>query len=75
LTVSVPRDRNGTFEPAILPKYQKRVPLFNDQVISMYAFGMTTRNIQEHIKNIDNVDISPELISRITDAVMEEVSD
>jgi transposase-like protein len=41
----------------------------------MYAFGMTTRNIQEHIKKIYNVDISPELISRITDAVMEDVSD
>jgi transposase-like protein len=75
LTVAVPRDRNGTFEPAILPKYQKRVPLFNDQVISMYAFGMTTRNIQEHIKKIYNVDVSPELISRITDAVMDEVKE
>jgi transposase-like protein len=75
LTVSVPRDRRGTFEPAIVPKHQKRVPLFNDQVISMYAFGMTTRNIQEHIKKIYNVDISPELISRITDAVMEDVKE
>jgi transposase-like protein len=75
LAVAVPRDRNGTFEPHIIPKYQKRVPLFNDQVISMYAFGMTTRNIQEHIKNIYNVDVSPELISRITDAVIDEVKE
>jgi transposase-like protein len=75
LTVSVPRDRNGTFEPQIVPKYQKRVPLFNDQVISVYAFGMTIRNIQEHIKQIYHVDISPELISRITDAVMEDVKE
>jgi transposase-like protein len=73
LTVAVPGDRNGTFEPQIIPKYQKRVPLFNDQVISMYAFGMITRNIQEHIKKICDIDISPESISRITDAMMEEV--
>jgi transposase-like protein len=73
ITVEVPRDRNGTFEPQIIPKYQKRVPLFNDQVISMYSLGMTERGIQEHIRKIYNVEVSSELISRITDAVMEEV--
>ncbi|MDR0908539.1 MAG: transposase, partial [Spirochaetaceae bacterium] len=58
LTVQVPRDRNGTFEPMIIPKYQKRVPIFNDQVISMYSFGMSTRDIQEHLKQIYNVEVS-----------------
>jgi transposase-like protein len=75
MTVPIPRDRNGTFEPAILPKYRKRVPLFNDQVISMYSFGMTDRDIRSHIKKIYNVDVSPELISNITDAVMEDVKE
>jgi transposase-like protein len=68
MTLQIPRDRNGTFEPQILPKYQKRVPLFNDQVISMYSLGMTDRDIRNHIKKIYNVDVSPELISNITDA-------
>jgi transposase-like protein len=45
VTLQAPRDRNGTFEPQVIPKYQKRVPLFNDQIISMYAFGMTNRDI------------------------------
>ncbi|MDR1306316.1 MAG: IS256 family transposase [Treponema sp.] len=75
MTVPIPRDRNGTFEPQILPKYQKRVPLFNDQVISMYSFGMTDRDIRSHIKKIYNADVSPELISNITDAVLEEVKE
>jgi transposase-like protein len=44
--IDVPRDRNGTFEPVIVPKHEKRVPLFNDQIISMYSFGMTDRDIK-----------------------------
>jgi transposase-like protein len=72
--VQIPRDRNGEFEPQILPKYQKRVPLFNDQIISMYSFGMTTRDIKSHLEQIYNVEVSPELISQVTDSVMEDVS-
>jgi transposase-like protein len=75
LAVAVPGDRNGTFEPQTVPEYQKRAPLFNGQVISVCAFGMTARNIREHIRKIYNVDISPELISRITGAVMEDVKE
>jgi transposase-like protein len=74
-TVQIPRDRNGEFEPQIIPKYQKRVPLFNDQIISMYSFGMTNRDIQTHLEQLYNVEVSPELISRVTDGVMEEVRD
>jgi transposase-like protein len=71
--IEVPRDRNGTFEPVIVPKRQKRLPLFNDQIISMYSRGMTGRKIQEHLEEIYNVEVSPDLISRVTNAVLEEV--
>jgi transposase-like protein len=56
--IQVPRDRNGTFEPQIVRKYQKRVPLFNDRIISMYSFGMTDRDIKAHLEKIYNVDVS-----------------
>jgi len=72
-TIEIPRDRNGTFEPIIVPKHEKRLPLFNDQIISMYAFGMTDRDIKAHLEDIYNVEVSPDLISRVTNAVMEEV--
>jgi transposase-like protein len=72
-TIEVPRDRNGTFEPIIVPKHEKRLPLFNDQIISMYSFGMTDRDIRAHLEKIYNVEVSPDLISRVTNAVLEEV--
>ncbi|GHV36588.1 IS256 family transposase [Spirochaetia bacterium] len=73
--IQVPRDRNATFEPKILPKHQRRLPIFNDQVISMYSFGMTDRDIKSHLEKIYNVEVSPELISRVTEAVLEEVKE
>jgi transposase-like protein len=73
--LEIPRDRNGTFEPLIIPKYEKRVPLFNDQIISMYSFGMTARDIKAHLEKIYNVEVSAELISHVTEAVMEEVKE
>jgi transposase-like protein len=72
-TIGVPRDRNGTFEPVIVPKHEKRLPIFNDQIISMYSFGMTDRDIKAHLEKIYNVEVSPDLISRVTNAVLEEV--
>jgi len=72
-TIDVPRDRNGTFEPVIVPKHEKRVPLFNDQIISMYSFGMSDRDIKRHLEKIYNVEVSPDLISRVTNGVLEEV--
>ena len=72
-TIEVPRDRAGTFEPVIVPKHEKRVPLFNDQIISMYSFGMTDRDIKAHLEKIYNVEVSPDLISRVTNAVIDEV--
>jgi transposase-like protein len=71
--IEVPRDRNGTFEPLIIPKYKKRVSLFNDQIISMYSFGMSDRDIRTHLEEIYNVEVSPDLISRVTNAVLDEV--
>jgi len=71
--LNIPRDRNSEFEPEIVPKYAKRLPLFNDQIISLYSRGMTTRDIQAHLSEIYGVDVSPELISRVTDAVHDDV--
>jgi transposase-like protein len=71
--IDVPRDRRGSFKPVIIPKYEKRVPLFNDQIISLYANGMTVRDIKSHLEKIYGIEVSPELVSRVTDSVIEEV--
>lgn len=73
IPIKVPRDRKGTFEPQILPKGQTRFSGFDDKIISLYARGMTTRDIQSHLEEIYGVEISPALISNVTDAVEEEV--
>jgi transposase-like protein len=69
MEIEVPRDRNGEFEPAIIPKHQREWRGFDDKILSMYSLGMSTHAIQENIKEIYNVDISPELVSRVTDEV------
>jgi putative transposase len=71
--IEVPRDRNGTFEPKIVPRHQRRFSGFDDKILSMYARGMTTREIQGHLQEIYGVEVSPSLISEVTDAVIEEV--
>lgn len=71
--IQVPRDRNGDFEPVIVKKYSRRLPVFNGQIISLYSNGMTTRDIQDHLKEMYDVEVSPELISNVTDAVHEDV--
>lgn len=73
LDIAVPRDRNASFEPVILPKGESRFKGFDDKIISMYARGMTTRDIQEHLEEIYGVEVSPALISQVTDAVTEDV--
>ena len=73
LTVETPRDRNGTFEPQILGKHQTRFEGFDDKILSMYARGMTTREIQGHLQEMYGVEVSPTLISDVTDAVLDEV--
>lgn len=73
LEIAVPRDREGDFEPQIIPKNQRRFDGFDDKIISMYAYGMTTRDIQHHLKDIYNVDVSPTLISEVTGAIIDDV--
>ena len=73
MEISVPRDRNGTFEPQLIKKGQRRFDGFDDKIISMYARGMTVREIQSHLEELYGVEVSPDLISRVTGAVLEEV--
>ena len=73
LDITTPSDRNSTFEPVILPKGETRFTGFDDKIISMYARGMTTRDIQGHLQEIYGIDVSPALISQVTDAISEEV--
>lgn len=73
LCLDVPRDRNSCFEPLIVEKGQTRFTGFDDKFISLYARGMTTREIQAHLQEIYSVEVSPTLISEVTNAVIEEV--
>ena len=69
MTLSVPRDRAGTFDPKLIAKYQRRFPDFDDKIISMYARGMTVREIRGHLEELYGIEVSPDLISAVTDAV------
>lgn len=75
LDLNIPRDRLSTFEPQLVAKYQRRLPKFDDHVISMYARGMTVREIQGHLTELYGLEVSPDLISTITDEVMAEVAE
>jgi putative transposase len=72
--LSIPRDRKGKFEPQIVKKHQRRLPGFDDKVLALYARGMTTRDIQGHLEEMYDSEVSPSLISAVTDAVLEEVT-
>ena len=73
LPIEVPRDRKGTFEPQLVPKHQPRWAGFDDKIISLYARGMTVREIQAHLEEMYGTEVSPSLISSATDAVADEV--
>ncbi len=73
LPIDVPRDRHGSFEPQLIPKHQTRWTGFDDKIISLYARGMTVREIQAHLQEMYGTEVSPSLISSVTDAVSEEV--
>ena len=73
LVLETPRDRNGTFEPQIIGKHQTRFTGFDQNIISLYARGLSTREIQQHLEEIYHVDVSPALISSVTDEVLDEV--
>ena len=73
--LNIPRDRNGEFEPQVVKKNQSDISSIEDQVLSMYAKGMTTRDIERHLENLYAIDASPELISRITDRIIPMISE
>ena len=73
MPIEVPRDRNGSFEPQLVKKHQTHFDGFDEKIISMYARGMTVREIQGHLQELYGVEVSPDLISRVTSAVLEEV--
>jgi len=74
LALSIPRDRQSRFEPQLIAKYQRRFPGFDEKIIALYARGMSTRDIQAHLRELYGTEISPELVSAVTDAVLDEVS-
>jgi putative transposase len=74
ITIDVPRDRQGSFEPQIIGKHERRFTGFDDKIVAMYARGMTVREIQAFLAEMYSVDVSPDLISSVTDAVMSEVT-
>jgi len=72
LPIEIPRDRHGSFEPQIIPKHQTRWNGFDDKILSLYARGMTVREIQAHLAEMYGTEVSPTLISSVTDAVIED---
>ena len=75
IDVRIPRDREGTFDPKLIQRYQRRFPGFDDKIVSMYARGMTVREIQGHLLELYGLEVSPDLISTVTDAVLETVAE
>src|SRR5271155_900614 len=75
VTLAVPRDRAGTFDPKLIAKYQRRFPDIDAKIVSMYARGLTVREIRGHLEEIYGIEVSPDLISAVTDAVLEEVAE
>lgn len=74
VTVAVPRDRKGTFEPRLVKKHQTRFTGFDDKILSLYARGMSARDIQAHLSEMYGTDIAPSLVSEVTDAVVDEIA-
>jgi len=74
VTLDTPRDRNGTFEPQIVGKHQRRIPDFDEKILALYAKGMTTRDIQEIVQELYGVEVSPTLISSVTEDLDAEVT-
>jgi putative transposase len=74
MALEVPRDRQGSFDPLLIAKYQRRFPGFDDKIISMYARGMSTREIAGHLLDLYGIEVSADLISTVTDAVLDEIA-
>jgi transposase-like protein len=73
IELDIPRDREGSFEPTIIPKHQRKISGFEDQVMELYSSGMSTRSIVDYLKNIYGSNVSPDLVSKVTDAVLDEM--
>ena len=73
--LAVPRDRNGTFDPKIVPKHARRLEGFNANIVHLYAGGLSTRDIRRELARMYGIEVSPELISRVTDGVVEELNE
>lgn len=74
MELSIPRDRHGRFDPALIGKYRRRFPGFDDKIIALYARGMSTRDIQGHVRELYGIEVSPDLVSAVTDSVIDEVT-
>ena len=75
MALDIPRDRLSTFDPQLIAKYQRRFPGFDEKIVSMYARGMSTREIQGHLRELYGLDVSADLVSAVTDSVLEEVAE
>ena len=75
IALEIPRDRLSTFDPQLIAKYQRRFPGFDEKIVSMYARGMSVREIQGHLRELYGLDASPDLVSAVTDAVLEEIAE
>ena len=73
--IDVPRDRNGEFEPKLVPKYQRDISGIEEKVISLYARGMSTRDIHDQLKDLYGVELSAEMVSKITDRILPQVKE
>src|SRR5436190_8562602 len=74
IELEVPRDRQASFDPQLIAKYQRRFPGFDDKIVSMYARGMSTREIVGRLRELYGIEVSPDLVSAVTDAVLEEIA-
>ena len=73
IELDIPRDRNAEFEPQVIPKYQREITGIEGQILSLYAKGMSSRDIEEHLNNLYGIDVSPSMISKITDKIIPEI--
>jgi putative transposase len=74
IALEVPRDRQGSFDPQLIAKYQRRFPGFDEKIVSMYARGMSAREIVGHLRDLYGMEVSPGLVSTVTDAVLDEIA-
>src|SRR3954464_6828416 len=75
IDLEIPRDRLASFDPQLIAKYQRRFPGFDEKIVSMYARGMSVREIQGHLRDLYGIEVSPDLVSAVTDAVLEEIAE